>query len=82
MKKKKGFFNSYLEEIYKISGMLDKEGKETAESRYCEIMARLLLFICDSLRTIRTLLFLLAGYLIGSLFGRLLEMMLMLQHGG
>lgn len=82
MKKKKGFFDRYLEEIYKISRMLDKEGKKTAESRYCEIMAELLLFICDGLRTIRSILFLLTGYLIGRLFCRLLELILMLQHGG
>lgn len=49
-------FKQYLCEIEDIGKMLEKEGKTDGERRYFEIMALLLLFIDESLRSIRSFL--------------------------
>lgn len=52
MKKRKDFFNRYLDEIYDVSNMLRQQGKSYAECRYLEIVAVLLLFVNEELRMI------------------------------
>ena len=65
MKKKKDFFDKWLDEIYDVSEMLEKEGHSAAECRYCEIVATLLLFIKEGIRTISLTLSVALGVLLG-----------------
>lgn len=65
MKKKRNAFEDSLYEIHNVVDMLKAEGKSYAECRYMKIMAERLLLIDDSLRIVRSLLFGLAGCLIG-----------------
>lgn len=71
-KKRQDFFHRYLDEIYDVSDMLNKEGKSRAECRYREIVAIILLFIREDLRAIRGVLFGLLGLFIGLLLRSLL----------
>lgn len=65
MKKREGFFEKYLDEIYDVSKMLEEEGHSSAECRYCEIMAVILLFINEGIRAIRFTLSIALGLLLG-----------------
>lgn len=65
MKKKKDFFEKYLDEIYEITKMLKEEGHSSAECSYCEIMAVILLFINEGIRAIRFTLSIALGVLLG-----------------
>lgn len=68
MKKRDDFFDRYLNQVYEVGEMLHEEGYSAAERRYLEIMATILLFILDSLRTIRCFLCLLGGSFLFLLF--------------
>lgn len=75
-KKSQNFFDRYLDEIYDVSDMLQKEGHSRAECRYCEIMAIILLFLTNSVRTLRLYISGLGGMLLGLLLSRMLSELL------
>lgn len=78
MKKREDFFDRYLDKIYDAVEMLHKQGYGPAECRYAEVVATILLFICDSLRAISFLLFALSGFLAGALASFVLKALLQL----
>lgn len=65
MKPYKDFFHRALDELNEIDEMLRQEGKPDAERRYLKIMAVIALRIHDSLLTLRSLLSMALGILIG-----------------
>lgn len=77
-KKKPSHFERMLEEIYDIDNMLHDEGYGAAERRYREIVASLLLFIENSLSSIRLFLSALTGCLFGLLLSYALKLLLAL----
>lgn len=66
-KKKEDFFTRYLGEVYNISNMLKQEGCSSAECRYREIVATIMLVIRDDLHAIRNGLFFFGGAFLGLL---------------
>lgn len=77
-KKPPSYFERRLDEIYNVEEVFHKEGHEAAERRYLKIVALLLLFIDDSLRSIRFFLSAMAGLFTGAVVYRILEVLLQL----
>ena len=75
-KKSQDFFHRYLDEIYHVSDMLQEEGHSRAECRYCEIVAIILLFLTNSVRTVRSYICALGGMFLGLLLSRMLSELL------
>lgn len=73
-KKPPSYFERRLDEIYNVEEVFREEGHEAAERRYLKIVALLLLFIDDSLRSIRFFLSAMAGLFTGALLGHLIDM--------
>ena len=71
MKKRFDKFDCALSELVDIANMFDAESEDGSESRYKIFMATQLLFIEDSLRTIRLLLSVLIGLIAGELLAGL-----------
>lgn len=75
MKKKiPSYFERRLDEIYNVEKVLREEGHEAAERSYLKIVALLLLFIDDSMRSIRLFFSALTGCAAGLFIGHLLKM--------
>lgn len=72
------YFQRRLDDIYDIRKVFRKEGHEAAERSYHEIMCLLLLFINESLRSIRFFLSVLTGGFLGILFSLALTSLLKL----
>lgn len=53
------------DEMYEVSYMLQKQGKSYVECRHLQLVATMLLIICNSLKACRVLLSVLIGLLIG-----------------
>ena len=77
-KKTPSYFKRRLDEIYEVEDVFRKEGHEAAERGYLKIVALLLLFIDESLRSIRFFLSALTGLFTGLFFSRILEILLKL----
>ena len=76
MKKKvPSYFERRLDEIYEIEDVFHEEGHEAAERGYLKIVALLLLFIDENLRSIRFFLSALTGLFAGMLFSHILEIL-------
>ena len=75
MKKRKSFFERYLDEIYNVSEMLHKEGCSDGERRYKEVVAVIALFILENLRALLRMLACMTGTLLGLLLSLLLSRM-------
>lgn len=73
MKKTDERFERGLTEIEELGKMIEQEGESSAKRRYKEIMAVRLLLIEESLLTIRRMLALGIGLLLGMLLGGLLR---------
>ena len=73
-KKRPSYFERRLDEIYDVEKVFREEGHEAAERRYLKIVVLLLLFIDDSLRSIRLSLSMLAGLFAGALLSHLIDM--------
>lgn len=74
-KKTPSYFERRLDEIYDVEEVFHQEGHEAAERRYLKIVALLLLFIDDSLRSIRFFLSAMAGLFIGLAFTRIIQVL-------
>ena len=62
MKKRQDRFERELRELYDVTKVLKEEGESDGECRYKELVATILLFIDDGLRTIGLALFGLLGF--------------------
>lgn len=77
-KKAPSYFEKRLDEIYNVEEVFCKEGHEAAERGYLKIVALLLLFIDEGLRSIRFFLSALTGIFLGFALTRILEILIKL----